>query len=347
MGKPIRITNVSVIEKDESLRLLGRVANSSLGDIQVDDYQRDPLGGLHAEELKEATAAGANIPPGVASCRGENYKVEKNGDHLLSDAVFIVDGLQRLTAAKAVLADGGDPCFLIEIIFGMNKEAEKDLFETLNKNRVKVSTNLLLRNKASRVPFIAMLLAAINDSTHPLHHRVTTTQRAVQGELLSFVSLIKVLVALHSHMGVPKGNDLGEILVRFQELMDKVGKRVLQDNVRAFFDFFEWAWGIKTITYKEGATWMRPNFLRCIAELFSRYHNHTNIWDGNRLRLDPKVQARLKSFNIHDPEINRLATAGGMARETLMVHLTNHLQSGRGARVLKGRPPMNSSAVSK
>ena len=59
------------------------------------------------------------------------------------------------------------------------------------------------------------------------------------------------------------------------------------------------------------------------------------------------MQARLKSFNVHDPEVNRLATQGGMARETLLVLLTNHLQSGRGARVLKGRPPVNSSAVSK
>lgn len=337
MRTSVKFTNVGLDEVDSKIIFRCRLSNCSLEHIKVDDYQRKALFGTSADELEAAVEARANLPAITLNVRGTNYTA-RGDDHFVTDDVFVVDGLQRLTAARKVRDRGGDPHLGAEVHFGLTKDQERKLFQDLNIKRVKVSSNITIRNMAPDFPVVAALLTVNSDSDHPLFRRITCDQRAATGEIISLNTLVKVTGALLSHLGPTRTSKTDELIPKLQDVMTAITKRVFMENVRGYADLIEACWGIKTITYKEGATWMKYSFLRCLAELLSRYHTHSNLWQGNRLKVDLKVQRKIASFPVNDNEVIRLASSGGKAKDHLLILMTEHLQSGRGTRVLRGRP---------
>ena len=77
--------------------LRGVIDPQSLHLLQVADYQREVLPLAKISELVEAFMKGS-VPDVDLGMRGERF-FERSGSFYLQDDVFIVDGLQRVTAA--------------------------------------------------------------------------------------------------------------------------------------------------------------------------------------------------------------------------------------------------------
>lgn len=328
MRESVKFTNVGVEERGGEITLRGTLSADSLDNILDDTYQREEVSGSSADDLESALEAGAKIPDIILGMRGENYST-RGDDHYLNDPVYVIDGLQRLTAARRLRARGGKPNLGAQVHLNTTREQERELFHVLNVKRLKVSRNILIRNKSEDFSFIAALIAATLDSTHPLYNRITWDQRAKSGHLLSATTILKILGALHAHLGHTKTVSVDDLIPKLQEVSDKIGKKLFMENGRAFFQLISDCWGIATITYKEGACWVKPNFLRCLADLLSRNNASPVVWKGTKLLVDPKLQKRLKAFNVNDPTVVHLASSSGKAREHLLTLMEDHLRSGR------------------
>jgi len=88
----------------EQIIVRGRLHPESLHELECDSYQREILPLAKISELQKAISDGT-VPDVELAMRGWRTRETDQGIHLL-DHVFIVDGLQRITAAKRLLQSG-------------------------------------------------------------------------------------------------------------------------------------------------------------------------------------------------------------------------------------------------
>lgn len=122
-----------------------------------------------------------------------------------------------------------------------------------------------------------------------------------------------------------------------QKIMEVVGKETFLDNIREFFRVVEEAWGIRRISYREGAVYMKATFLTTLADLFTR---HFDFWrDGDqRLFVEAPLMRKLAAFPVSDPQVVAVsANGGGRNNQILYLLLLNHVNSGKRSKRLKGR----------
>jgi len=104
--------------------LRGVIDPASLGGLLKPDYQRETLRKATIEGLMSAFRDGAGRVPDVElAVRGERYGcTDSGGTYTITGDVFIIDGLQRISAAKHFAADGGKPLVGAMIHFGTTEE---------------------------------------------------------------------------------------------------------------------------------------------------------------------------------------------------------------------------------
>ncbi len=321
-----------------SIVLRGVLDPGSLQHLQIAAYQREvsPLSSLG--EIVEAFRNGGRVPDIELGMRGQNY-TEKDGLVLLKDPVFIVDGLQRVSAALHLLGiDGGNPPHLGAMVHFSTTEAwERDRFRILNTSRTKVSPNVLLRNLEDEFPAIADLINLSSERTFVLGGRVSWGQRMQRDQLITALGFLKAVGQLHAHLGAGRGNQYYELARGVNTIRERIGRNRFRANIRRFFEIVDECWGIRRVVYKEGAAQLRTTFLMCLARLFS---NHLDFWKGTE-EFDFFVEAplvrKIALFPVQDPEVSRLASTSGKAREILYSLLTDHVNSGKRSRRLKPR----------
>jgi len=312
---------------DREIILRGVIDPESLQMLKIADYQREVMPLTTISKLAKAFESNASVPDIDLGMRGESF-VEREQSFYLQDDVYIIDGLQRVSAARHVMKTKPDvkPQLGATIHFNTNEEWERQRFKTLNVDRNKLSPNILIRNLRSSNPAVEMLYHLCHDKTFVMHNRVCWSQRATRDHLISALTLLKATGVLHSHVGPGRTTHLEDLCAGLSSIMDKTGRLVLRDNVKAFFDVIDQCWGISVITFREGATYLRSTFLWCLANIFSK---HQVFWHGSRLFIGKDLLRKIKSFPVADPEVRNLSSASGKARELLYQLMLDHINRGK------------------
>lgn len=335
----VRLTHFALDEFECATVLRGVLDPDTLEDILVDVYQREVL---HQEGKKhsliEALRNGARVPDVEIGMRGDNFSIEGEGEGfiVLNDPAYIVDGLQRISSGIAVMKEGIRPHIGATIHFNTDKVWEKDRFKTLNQDRVRVSTNILLRNLGEENAAIAALLQLTrSDKAFAMNGRVCWNQQMARSELITALTFAKVIGRLHMHVG-PTGNSQVDLLADgLQTVMNAVGKQVFRDNIKTFFDVIDRMYGVKRVTFTRGAVYMRGSFLLALAKLFS---NHLEFWkDEKRFFVEAPLVRKLSTFPIGDPHVISLASSGGKAIDLLYLLMVEHVNSGKRTKRLTAR----------
>jgi len=322
----VRITH-SALDEDEqgNIILRGRIDPERLEALLVDDYQREVLSPTSINQIMKGFESDGSVPDIDLGMRGGRTR-EKDDAFILLDDVFIIDGLQRVNAAKRFLLNGGTPRLGATIHFNTTKEWEVERFRILNAERVKVSSNVLARNTRSQYPVVnALYNMCESDNAFVLKGRVCWQQRKQRSHLITAVTMMKALGILHSHLGPGKAHQLAEMVDGLQKTFDHVGRNAYRENVRAFFQIVEDCWGVRTVTY-DGASHLRNTFLFTLARVLS---NHPTFWRENKLFMELSLLRKLKLFPMQDPTVQHLCGSGGKAGKMLYNLLVDHMNRGK------------------
>lgn len=340
-ARSVKILNAAIDEIGAgSIILRGVIDPDSLSSLQVADYQREVLPSARIGELMRAMKKGSSVPDVVLGMRGGDYT--RRGDvHHLHSPVFIIDGLQRVTAGRKMLEEAGEkdkrPHIGAMIHFDTTVASERELFRILNSVRTKLSPNVLIRNLRHNNPAIMLLYRACNeDGSFTLHERVSWDQRVHRTHIMTALALCKVAGAIHAHIGPGRSNHFEELARGLARIMEKVGPNIFRDNVKMFFAIVDECWGVRRVVFKDGAAHMRGNFLGALATLFSR---HDIFWRGNRLFVEADLKKKIASFPVTDPSVKDLASAGGVAQNMLLQLMIDHVNRGKRGNRLVSREP--------
>jgi hypothetical protein len=316
--------------------LRGLLDPGSLKLIQVDDYQREAVPITSKSSLVNALKQPSNKIPDVAlGMRGGN--ISGKGDiTVLGDAVYVIDGLQRISAAIHLIDTGIklDPRVGATVYFNTNRESEADLFRILNTTRVKLSPNILLRNMKESNAAVAMLYElSTTDPDFVLFERVAWKQMMKRTELITALMLMKTTGQLHSSFGPGISSHIPEATTGLVTTMRGFTKRnMMRDNIKEFFAVVDDVWGIRDVVFREKSTHLRGGFLFALALVFAR---HKNFWDENRrLVVPPDIRKKLGTFPIQDPTVIQLASSGTSVKVMLTQMLADHLNSSKRTRRL-------------
>lgn len=316
---------------NEAIILRGVIDVESLERLQVASYQREILPGASARELMEAFKAGGRVPDVELGMRGQTVS-DRDGVFYLGDEVYIIDGLQRVTAARRLVQQGTQvPIHLgATIHFDTTEVWERRRFQILNGRRTKLSPNVLARNARHDSTAIAVLFDMSTEAdSFPLKGRVSWSQRMKRDELLTAMVLLKIAGRLHAHLGPGRYNNLTGIQDGLDQIVETLGVPLFRDNVGTFFDLIDGAWGIRTVVYRESTTHLRMTFLDVLARLFRRHHHVFFRDEGRRLYIPRDYQRKIKTFPVADPTVMQLAGAGGKAVDLLYGLMVEHLNKGR------------------
>lgn len=351
----VKVLNGALEEApDGSIVLRGTLAMDSLQGLRVDDYQREVLstsgsGGRKTSKIRKGIETGARMPNIELGMRGQNFD-SSGRTFILKDPVYIVDGLQRVSAMLQYLEDHeGKPNGALplgaEIHFKTNKQLEKERFAALNGSlRTPVSPNVLLRNMRESHPALLTLYGlSTRDKDFALYERVTWNQRMKQGELLTAMSVVKAVLNLHrpivelTKVGSQRGgnkvkgpasspeNNRALAVPVLDRVAREIGLQTFRENVKDFFSLIDECFGIRSIEYGEAQGHLRSNFLTVLGSFIA---NNPQLWedeDQHSMKIDRWTRDRLKSFPVNDPEIRRLSAAGTMVIPTLYNYLLNHM----------------------
>ena len=302
--------------------------------LRVGDYQREiiEVRNKKRSSLMTALSEGTRLPDIMLGMRGESY-TPRGGAMLLENDVFIIDGLQRVSALREfALEDPSKAASLrigAEVRFNTTRDSEKKLFTVLNTKRKAMSPNVILRNERNHSNGVAALFGlSTSDTSHAMYGRVSWTQQMNRTELVSAASYAKVAITLHRHMATGGRNTsaMAYIPKQIDTMINAAGMQNFRANINTFYQVIDEVWGVRGIKHNERTTHTRFNFLMQMAMLFS---DHEDFWSGNKLTVDAAQKSKLKSFPINDPTIIRLASAGSTAGALLLRHMIDHLNKGK------------------
>ncbi len=333
----LRIAN-GAIRKEEGFTILqGWIDPDTLDALLIDDYQRDLLPISTIDQILEGfRKEDGSVPAIDLGMRGCQYH-SREGAFILRDPVYIVDGLQRVTAAKKHKAAGGKVILSAEIRFNSTKEQEIERFRFLNGNRTKVSPNVLLHNAQWKHPGMSMLYSMCNeDSQFALKNLVCWKQRQLRNHITYAMVMCRALGHLHTFLVSGSGSvaRVDDVIKMIDKLFEKVGASQLRDNARTFYDLVDHCWGLRNITFREKAPHIRYAFQFALARVFD---NHEVFWEDKKLVIPRDLRSKLKQFNVYDPSVSSLAGGSGQAARSLYVMLAEHINKGKRTRRLTER----------
>ncbi len=328
----IKVINGALDEYEGAIILRGVIDPSSFHLLQVGDYQREVLPHAKISELMAAFEKGS-VPDIELGMRGGDFNTREE-NYFLKNDTYIIDSLQRVTAAIQQTKKGGDrvPRLGAMIHFKTTEEWERESFRILNQERTKLSPNILLRNLRETHPVVEMIhVMSTQDKGFVLCGRVSWSQRQQRQELITALTFMKTIDVLHAHFGPGRSSRLDEVARGAQAIMDAVGRNTFRDNIRTFFDLIDSCWGVKAIAFREGAVYLRSGFLLVLADVLGR---HQNFWREKRLFIEKDVMRKIALFPVSDPHVSNLASSGGQARHLLFDLLVKHINSGKTTRRL-------------
>lgn len=313
----------------------GRLRPDTLQALQSDSYQREIISSrTKILGITKCLQAGT-ITDIVLGTRGEKYNVLTDGSIQLVNPTFIIDGQQRVNAAVTWMRKdpAAEPAFGAMVYFNSTEEFERDLFQKLNTKGTRVSPSILLRNMEREYVVVKELLDLTRSPGFVLRDRVSWEQNMHRDKLITAAVFASTIGYLHSHLGSAHNAKIDESARSLQAMYDKIGP-IFIANVRVFFDLIEDCWGLRNVAYREGASYIKGNFLASLAILLS---DHPEFWNGMQLVIPREIKAKLKKFPISDPQVVKFSGAGHQARGWLNDKLVVFINSGKRTRRLVSR----------
>lgn len=344
MPEQIRIINPSIDDFQNTVVIRGILDLDTIKHLKTDYYQRELLPSSSRRNIISALESGERLPDIILGMRGEEFQLSDNPDLslFLCSPTFIIDGQQRIKSILQYLADCKQAPKPIRIGATIHLNTtpifERELFQKLNQFQAKVSPNILLRNNKEDHPLIATFYGLTrSDKNFILFNRVCWQQNQTKTELMSAVTMSKIILALHAHISPGRHGGSRMILDHTDRLLSRIGLPIARANTKAFYELIDSCWGIARIHIKSGAPYMRLAFQEVLARCLS---DHPIFWkDDKRLEVGYIWKKKLSSFPFQDPEIIRLCGSSGASRFTLYMHLLNHLNSGKRQNRLISRTP--------
>ncbi len=321
---------------DESTKgqivLRGVIDPASLEGLLKPDYQRETLRKATIEGLMKAFQEGTGRVPDVElAVRGDRYGcTDSDGTYTIAGDVYIIDGLQRISAARQFVNDGGNPLVGAMIHFATTEAWERERFDILNMRRTRLSPNVLLRNRAAQCPSLGCLNELCRDESFVLCQRVSWSQYMRREELLTALSLLKTVMRLHSQFGAGRYVSVSAMWQALPPMMSNVGHSTMIENVKTFFQLLDSAWGIRGILYKDRATHLKCGFLFALADVISEY---PAFWSAKSLRIDRDIQKKIGRFGLNDPNV-RVMACNGSSVGLLSRLIVDHINAGKRLRRL-------------
>lgn len=338
MSDSIRIKSAALDEEDGDIILRGRIDPEHLPRLKVDTYQRERVKQAKIDTMVHAMEAGETLPDIELSMRGHRTREEKDGSFVLLDPTYITDGYQRTTAALLLKEKGGSPRLGATVHFGKDEAWERERFTRLNLGQTRLSANILIRNARETSKAIQALCALSEDATFPLARRVGWSQNRIRGQLLSAMTFARVAASLHAGIYGTR-HALVQPLIEALNVVSSMIGRTFVENVRIFWHAIDSCFGVRTITYVQGAPQIKQTFLLVMARLLAE---HAEFWREHTLTFGPDILHKIKTFPMDDPQVVRLAGSGGKAADLLYDLLVEHVNKGRRSgrlhrRVLPGK----------
>jgi hypothetical protein len=328
----IKILNGALDEttlRGGTIILRGVVDPECLKLLKTDDYQREVMPLPPGHRLMQAIKKGEPFPDIELGVRGENF-VERNEAIFIQNDVYIIDGLQRVSAAiRYHTLTGNHARVGATVHFNTTREWEKERFDVLNTAGVKVSPNILLRNYRDKHDSVALLYDICDDDTRfVLHKRVSWKQNMTRTDLLTAMMLCRTVMALHAHMGLYGAKNANIMAEQMDVMLKKVGAQNFRMNVRGFYELIDECWGVSMIQYKDVAPQLKGTFLVVMARVLS---DHEDFWqlDDKKLFINADLRKKLSQFPLSDPTVVNLASSGGKAHYILYGMLVDHLDRGK------------------
>lgn len=334
----VRLQSAALDDKNGEIVAHGWLDIDAINKLRVGDYQREILqersgGGTRKSVILKAIEAGERMPDILLGMRGQRY-TESRGSMNLENDVYIIDGLQRVSALRKFASSFPERAKEVrigaEVRFNTTRDSEKELFTKVNLNRKAMAPSVVLRNERNRSEAMATLYGlSVNDAKFALCGKVCWDQQMDRGELVTGQTFGRVMAHLHRHLA-PGGRTVGKplLLVSTLDAMAKAcGLQNFRYNVNNFYEVMDEVWGVRGLKYKDRATHLRGNFMLQLAG--GVFSDHEDFWDGKKLFVDANMKRKLKAFPIEDPTIIRLAGAGSNAGDLLRRHMIDHLNKGK------------------
>lgn len=331
----IKFICAALDEKENEIVLRGVIDPASLVNLQIADYQREILPQSKINALMTAIRKGG-VPDIQLGCRGGNYIPRENA-YYIQDPVYIIDGLQRCTAAIKLMEKGLVPHLGATLTFNTTEEMERERFRVLNVTRVKLSPNVLLRNERHSSEAVAAIFQLCMSSQFALYKRVCWSQRMKREELISAMTLMKVAGEIHRRFGTSLGQRRQDILVpALDRLVQKFGRATLMNNLREYWEVLAEAFRINEVVYTEIAPALRHGFLMSFAKVI---WTHQDFWEDANLIVPKELRRKLASFPLRDPNIAALCGSSSSSVGILASMIANHLNSGKKSKRLRPFAP--------
>lgn len=329
MKQSIKITNAALADWGEGdIILRGVVDPTSLSTLKVASYQREVQGRKHIRGIMKGFESRGSVPDVELGMRGHSY-TEAGGDFFLLDDVFIIDGLQRTTAAMEVLQKGVLPRLGCMIHFDTTEPWERTRFELLNTHRSKVASSVLINNLAADNEAVALLKLLCKDSSFALANRVAWKQKMCRGQLVQAQLLLKTVGVLHRRFapGLVSSRYM-DVCTGLEKLYKQLGRTRLRENIKRFFETVDECYDIRNVQYASLAPYLKTGFLRQLASVFAA---HEDFWNDSEFVISTDLKRKLKLFRnrMDDRNVAGLCGASGAAGAQLYTLLVEHINSGK------------------
>ena len=343
-GTSIRLYHAALDDHPASptgLVIRGVVDNRSWANLRVDDYQREAQPLTSLKQLISSFPTGQNPPDIEIGMRGQSFSEIAPGMFDCHNPCFVVDGLQRTTACLAYLKmlEAGmlDPHMGATLHFETDKEWERERFRILNLFRYKMAPAIMLRNMKEKNLGILTLYGISQDANGPLYDRVCWDQMMKKTQLVTAMTYAATAGILHNHIRSARSPGVEGVAESLSVIATRIGLALFRRNVEEFFGLIDGIWGIRNVTYKIGAIYLRRTFLETLARVMS---DHFDFWTGKEERefkVPYNIKRKLHGFPMKDPEVQRLAAATGQARQVLYHMVIDFINSGKRANRMRHR----------
>ena len=106
-----------------------------------------------------------------------------------------------------------------------------------------------------------------------------------------------------------------------------VGRRIMMNNIKDFFSVVDSSWGIRSVSFKEGAIHLKSGFLLPLARFFATYKN---FWDADkRFVVSADWRRKLATWPIHDPLVVQSVGNSHLCRIHLVGLIADFMNSGK------------------
>jgi hypothetical protein len=351
MKKPILVSGDLDEDEGGEIIIRGTISKEAINSLQIGPYQRMAnFSPAKVKRIVKAIEAGRirKFPDIILGMRGEDWSDDDNGDFLLRNPVFLIDGQQRTVAWDRACINNPQKNWRlgVKVYLNTTQEREAEMFKEYNLGQTPVAASVMLRNEKETSRVAAMLFGVTHQASFALKDRVCWDQvpnKGSGGDLINGSTLLKILTTLHAHKfqntASVGGARVLETLASIDGQIDTVGLQQARANLVTFFDVIDEAWGIRNIIGSYRArVYLNWGWMDALTKVFSA---HTDFWRGKEEKelfvAANFIRDLQDKVDPTDDELVRLVRGSKTGREILYEYMVKHINKGKIVNRLKER----------